>query len=159
MKDGSEIKRRNLLEKLRSKMEVRGKHTTASSPLFSWVKLRGGGSKSLGGALRAKRGSIKLKNSPVSSVEDLERFLQSISRALEEYRADSPTKLLKKAVQIEGPYLKVSDVARILGVSTRTVYRYLKAGGIPVFRTPNGHYRIPKDKFKEWFLQKLREQT
>jgi len=35
------------------------------------------------------------------------------------------------------------EVAKMLGVSTLTVWRWCKQGKVRAWRTPGGHYRIP----------------
>jgi predicted DNA-binding transcriptional regulator AlpA len=49
---------------------------------------------------------------------------------------------LKALPRIEEPKLKSSEVARILGISQRTLFRKLKAGTIPEpARNPHNRYR------------------
>ena len=38
------------------------------------------------------------------------------------------------------------EVAKILGVNALTVWRWCKEGKIKAWRTPGGHYRIPKQE-------------
>jgi excisionase family DNA binding protein len=46
---------------------------------------------------------------------------------------------------MDGEYFSAREVARIFGVSYRTVLRWCHRGKIRAMRTPGGHYRIPMD--------------
>lgn len=46
--------------------------------------------------------------------------------------------------ETSGGYLTTSEAARYLGVSTRTIARYIEAGLLPVFWLPSGHRRIAR---------------
>lgn len=39
-------------------------------------------------------------------------------------------------------YLTVSEAARLIGVSTRTILRYQESGRLPAHRLPSGHRRF-----------------
>lgn len=45
--------------------------------------------------------------------------------------------------------LTVQDVAELLNVNPRTVYRLVKSGGIPCFRV-GSQWRFRKTSIKEW---------
>jgi excisionase family DNA binding protein len=47
-------------------------------------------------------------------------------------------------------YLRVADVAEEVGVSARTVLRWLDAGELPCLRLPGGGIRIPHVAYIEW---------
>ena len=49
--------------------------------------------------------------------------------------------------------LGVRDIARILGVSEKTVYRWIKQGAIPVYRVQD-QYRIRQAELLEWVNKK-----
>jgi excisionase family DNA binding protein len=46
---------------------------------------------------------------------------------------------------MDGEYFSAREVARIFGVSYRTVLRWRRRGKILAIRTPGGHYRFPMD--------------
>ena len=46
----------------------------------------------------------------------------------------------------EGPFLTVKEAAALLGVSTRTVYGWIRDGSIPSIRFGPKLLRVPKDK-------------
>lgn len=46
-------------------------------------------------------------------------------------------------------HLTVRDVARLLNVSEKTVYRWLRKGQIPAYRL-NDHYRFDRDELMAW---------
>ncbi|HVL05590.1 MAG TPA: helix-turn-helix domain-containing protein [Acidimicrobiales bacterium] len=48
-------------------------------------------------------------------------------------------------VSAEGTYLTPGQVARMLGVSAKTVYRWATAGRIPCVVTLGGHRRFRRD--------------
>ncbi|MBE7465362.1 MAG: helix-turn-helix domain-containing protein [Planctomycetes bacterium] len=43
-----------------------------------------------------------------------------------------------------GSDLSIREVAEILGVHPRTVWRYARSGAIPSYRLPSGYHRIPR---------------
>jgi excisionase family DNA binding protein len=47
-------------------------------------------------------------------------------------------------------FLRVADVAEEVGVSARTVLRWLDAGELPCLRLPGGAIRIPHDAYLAW---------
>lgn len=49
--------------------------------------------------------------------------------------------------------LGVRDIARILGVSEKTIYRWIKQGAIPVYRVQD-QYRIRQAELLEWVSKK-----
>ena len=49
--------------------------------------------------------------------------------------------------------LTLGDIARYCHVDRVTVQRWVKNNFIPAYRTPGGHYLVPKDVFRK-FLQK-----
>ena len=46
----------------------------------------------------------------------------------------------------DGPFLTVKEAAALLGVSTRTVYGWIRDGSIPSIRFGPKLLRVPKDK-------------
>ena len=48
--------------------------------------------------------------------------------------------------QDDGPFLTVKEAAALLGVSTRTVYGWIRDGSIPSIRFGPKLLRVPKDK-------------
>lgn len=48
-----------------------------------------------------------------------------------------------------GDILKLSEFAELLGVSTKTVKRWIAKGEISARRTPGGHWRIDADQLSE----------
>lgn len=60
-------------------------------------------------------------------------------------KAPHPTRLLKQApLQASGPSLSPGEVARRLGVSTKTVANWCDRGWLPCEVLPSGHRRIPE---------------
>lgn len=49
--------------------------------------------------------------------------------------------------------LKISDIAILLNISEKTVYRWLKAGKIPAYKI-NGQYRFDKGEIDKWIIEK-----
>lgn len=49
--------------------------------------------------------------------------------------------------------LTLGDISRYCHVDRVTVQRWVKNALIPAYRTPGGHYRVPKEEFRK-FLQK-----
>lgn len=47
-------------------------------------------------------------------------------------------------------FLTVAQVAEEVGVSARTVLRWLDAGELPCLRLPGGGIRIPQVAYVEW---------
>ncbi len=45
--------------------------------------------------------------------------------------------------------MTTSEMARLLGVSRTTAYRYVASGKYPALRLPEGHYRIPASVVKD----------
>ncbi len=50
-------------------------------------------------------------------------------------------------------YISVGFIAKGCGVSNATVLRWIRAGKLPAFRLPGGHYRIEFKALSE-FLEK-----
>ncbi|MBW1711102.1 MAG: response regulator [Deltaproteobacteria bacterium] len=50
--------------------------------------------------------------------------------------------------------LTVGQAAAYCGLSRKTLFRYVKAGGIKASRTPGGHYRILKKDLESFILEK-----
>jgi len=50
--------------------------------------------------------------------------------------------------------LTVGQAAAYCGVSRKTLFRHVKAGGIKASRTPGGHYRIQKKDLESFILEK-----
>ena len=46
----------------------------------------------------------------------------------------------------EKAFYTTFEAAKILGVNPLTVWRWCKGGKIKAWRTPGGHYRIPKQE-------------
>ena len=44
-------------------------------------------------------------------------------------------------------YFTTGDVARYCEVDINTVKRWIRAGSLRAFKTPSGHYRVPKNNF------------
>lgn len=45
--------------------------------------------------------------------------------------------------------LTLSEAARLLGVTTSTLSRWIHAGLLPAFRTPGGRYRIAVEDLRQ----------
>jgi len=54
-------------------------------------------------------------------------------------------------------FLTINEVARMLQLSRRTVYGYVKKHGLPVIKLAGGALRVPAEEFKEW-LSRQREE-
>ena len=50
----------------------------------------------------------------------------------------------------ESPFLDVSDVARILGLTDGRVYQLIAEGVIPSTRLSPGRIKIPRAVFQDW---------
>lgn len=55
--------------------------------------------------------------------------------------------------------LKVSEVAKILGISRNLVYQLIKEGQIPAKRLGQRRIVIPADSFKNWLNQTSQDGT
>jgi len=53
-----------------------------------------------------------------------------------------------------GAYLRVADVADELGVSARTVLRWVAAGEIEALRLPGGRLRISQIAYSAWLVER-----
>lgn len=51
--------------------------------------------------------------------------------------------------------VNAAEAARRLGVTTRTLRRWVSAGTIPYYRTPGGHLRFSPAKLEEWKRQSV----
>ncbi len=54
--------------------------------------------------------------------------------------------------------LTIRDVARLLKLTTKTVYAMANAGELPAFRV-RGQWRILAADFERWLLERAREQV
>lgn len=48
----------------------------------------------------------------------------------------------------EKEFYGTNEAARVLGVSPVTVWRWCRLGKIKAWRTPGGHYRIPREEIE-----------
>ena len=49
---------------------------------------------------------------------------------------------------------EVKDIMRIMCISRNTAYKLIRQGGIPYIRM-GGRYKIPADRFHEWFAKQF----
>jgi excisionase family DNA binding protein len=52
--------------------------------------------------------------------------------------------------------LRIRDVARELGVSTKTVHRWIDAGKLTATRLPSGHWRVHESAILELLIERRR---
>ena len=55
----------------------------------------------------------------------------------------------------EGSWYTTGDVARLLGVSDRTVVNWVRAGILQAFTTPGGHRRFRVPEIDEFLQQRM----
>jgi excisionase family DNA binding protein len=64
----------------------------------------------------------------------------------------------------QNEYLTTGAIAKLLGVTTDTVGRWITDNGLPALRLPSGRYRVPRKSFLEWLepkmtnIEKIREE-
>jgi excisionase family DNA binding protein len=57
-------------------------------------------------------------------------------------------------VRVPGSLLTARDVAGLLGVSTETVLRWVRAGKLPAIRLPSGAIRFGGDQLDAWLIER-----
>lgn len=57
---------------------------------------------------------------------------------------------MEDATQQNVNMLSVRDVARLLNISTATVYNYIKSGELPAYRFGKRKISINENEFKNW---------
>jgi excisionase family DNA binding protein len=58
--------------------------------------------------------------------------------------------LTRRLIVPEARPLSTGEVARLLHVSAVAVLRWIRAGKLPAYRVPGGHYRIPRPEFQRF---------
>jgi excisionase family DNA binding protein len=56
---------------------------------------------------------------------------------------------------VSGAYLTCAEVADTLGVSTRTVLRWVERGELEALRLPGGRLRIPQSAYSAWVAKRM----
>ncbi|RYD01467.1 hypothetical protein N752_29640 [Desulforamulus aquiferis] len=87
-----------------------------------------------------------------------ENFLHELEYIRDLIPPDAFTSLVEKAKilgQSEDKLLTVTEVAKRLGVSRTTMWRWAKNGLLPVYQLPRGHIRIRESELEK-FLDNYR---
>lgn len=54
-------------------------------------------------------------------------------------------------------FLRPDEVAEVIGISSRTVYRLIKAGRLPAVRNRRGRLAVPQEIVREMIVQGERQ--
>lgn len=89
---------------------------------------------------------------------DLQTYLtrlQELEQAIEDMQTNTSLRQKVEALA-KGNVLKASGICKILDWSTRTFYRRVEAGVIPVSVDGTGRYFIDVDEFIKWYNENVK---